>query len=194
MPLDRLEMRHLGPSQALSRPGSFSYNHNPPHRDQGATSASASFPGTGAHATSGGGRGTRRPLPGTPLRRESSSLSVGSAAEGSAAEQEHGDRQEGGLGAGGGADRLDQHQQPQRQNLHSHHQHQHQHQHQRRQSEVVGTRRYAEAGVPPRPRTATDGVAALGQTGKGSLVADGEEEDLEGRGGAASGLLSLARG
>lgn len=183
-------MRHLGPSRALSRPGSFSYNHNSSHRDdQGATSASVSFPGTGAHATSGAGRGTRRPLPGAPPRRESSSLSVGSAAEGSAPEQEQGERQEGGQGAGGGVDRLDRHQQPQRHDFHSHHHHQHQ----RRQSEVVGTRGYAEAGVPPRPRTATDGVATPGPTGKGILVADGEEEDLEGRGGAASGLLSLAR-
>jgi len=186
VPLDRLEMRHIGSSRSLSRPGSFSYSHNSPRRDQGATSVSASFPGTGAHATSGAGRGSRRPLPGAPLRRGSSSLSVGSEAE---QQQQQGERQEGGSGTGSGEDRLNQHQ---HQRQHSHSQHQHQHQHQRRQSEVVGTRGYAEAGVPPRPRTATDGVATLGPTGKGSLVGDGEE-DLEGRGGAASGLLSLAR-
>jgi hypothetical protein len=58
--------------------------------------------------------------------------------------------------------------------------------------EYAGKEADRDGGVPPRPRTATE-VGELDRTGRTMEEGEVEEEDPEGRGGAASGLLSLAR-
>ncbi|KAK4038467.1 hypothetical protein C8A01DRAFT_37592 [Parachaetomium inaequale] len=196
VPLDRLEAT-LAAGARRARGSSF-HGHTQQAEAgacQGPTSVSASFPPPGATSTTAGaGRvgNNRRPLPRAPLRRGSSSASVSFEEARSAITRDERRHQN---------PHYHHHQQqPQQQR---HHQNQHQHQHQRRQSEVLDTRgearRYmyaAENGVPPRPRTATDVAdlsSSLRRRASSSFVGYGEEEDLESRGGAASGLLSLAR-
>ncbi|KAK4123672.1 hypothetical protein N657DRAFT_690371 [Parathielavia appendiculata] len=212
VPLDRLEARHLAaPSRGpgLSRARSFSDDQGQSrHRLQdayhGPTSVSASFPPPGASSTSTSSSsatavavaGRRRPLPDAPVRRGSNGSVDGN-------ERERERERELGPAARALEKVLEQarlEREQERRERHQHYQHHHQ-QHQRRQSELMN-RRYEDAprysgagGIPPRPRTATEVGELYRRVGGSSRVDDErmEEEDLEGRGGAASGLLSLAR-
>ncbi|KAK3296197.1 uncharacterized protein B0H64DRAFT_432793 [Chaetomium fimeti] len=245
VPLDRLEAQH---AQVSSSPPSLPSQRQTQGHSRGPTSVSASFPPPG-HAssppTTTPGAGSRRPLPGAPLRRASSSASVSFEQEAPPSKSVL--LEEARLAIARDERRKQQPQEQQQQQQlqqprhYQHHQQHHQHppqpqlprhnhnshsynhthsrtphhhHHQRRQSEALGmrhdARRYmygAEPGVPPRPRTAA-GVTGLSFSSLSSSAsssfgrrasfvgddADDREEDLEGRGGAASGLLSLARG
>ncbi|KAH6841056.1 hypothetical protein B0I37DRAFT_438621 [Chaetomium sp. MPI-CAGE-AT-0009] len=193
VPLDRLEAQHAKASSSTFPPSQRQTQSSP-------TSVSASFPPPGhpsSTSTTTPGAGSRRPLPGAPLRRASSSASVSFERE--AAREAAPSRsvllEEARLAVARDERRQQQQQQqPQQprdhQHHHQHHPHPHQpqlprhnhthththnshhHHHQRRQSEALGTRhdprRYMYGGeAGVPPRPRT----AAGVTGLSSLSA-----------------------
>ncbi|KAK4242453.1 hypothetical protein C8A03DRAFT_29386 [Achaetomium macrosporum] len=208
VPLERLEAR-LGLQRSFTRAGAGSFSHGHGHghghgyAQQGpsgqttTTSVSASFPPPSGH---GHGTRGRRPLPGAPVRRTASiSIEQQQANQDRAARHATEDDGSSSRLFGAGGDRRGQ------QLL------QYEQRRQRARQEGEGEegeeeedvvrhgagRRQSVNGGLPRLRSPTADLGPLSPRRR-SLVEDGEEEDLEGgddmrRGGAASGLLSLAR-
>ncbi|KAK3897165.1 hypothetical protein C8A05DRAFT_39286 [Staphylotrichum tortipilum] len=182
VPLDRLEAQLA--SASASRPQRHADIRPQPSSNQHsvwalsastAAAASASFPPpTNNNPNTSTSRGPRRPLPAAAPTRRASSFSTSSHNY--------------------------THTQPPPQPQFPHPQN-HQH-HRRRQSDLPSSSRHYQSTaapdtiyVPPRPRTATGGIApAYGfAPRRGSVAVLDEEGEEEDRGGAASGLLSLAR-
>jgi hypothetical protein len=199
VPLERLEWRLVGAGgsshglqRSFARAGSFSrgiggsagqdqgYAQQPGASNQGLTQVSASFPGAGGYRAAAAGR--RRPLPGAPVRR-ASSASVEQQAHAQNQAARRGSEQSRGL-AGTTITTTqveNQHQQQERQ------QEEDTGYHGRRQSIVDGATR-------GRAASDADGGAPFRLIHAAGDVDDGTESGDDGRrGGAASGLLSLAR-
>ncbi|KAL2129109.1 hypothetical protein VTI74DRAFT_8210 [Chaetomium olivicolor] len=212
VPLERLELRRVSRA-GYARTGSIPSSHShpptaaarPQHLSTLASTASTwnsfQLPASsqGSASSAGAGR-NRRPLPGAPVRRASSTSSAASVTVRSVVSGEHGGRAEsrpatatraesglsvGSRSGGGGTEESGEQQ--------------------HRQAEDVGgdARRYSsEESAAPQQRLCSPPAAAAGAAAscrRGSADADQEnggekgEDDDGRRGGAASGLLSLAR-